>query len=123
MHMDEDRGQERANGRDDREGRGEKIGIGGGDDAVTRIQLAARWSEAFSPATDDSLVGILKRFRVAYEYLDAVIHGVEPIEPELSEASQSNARLAQPAATPPQYSAPNPPAAPSGGEPEPRPWS
>src|SRR5215472_7640967 len=117
MHMPEDRGEESANGRNDREGRGEKIGIGGGDDSVTRIQLAARWSESFAPEGGDSLVGILKRFRMAYEYLDAVIHGVEPPEP--------NARAAQAApqpSAPPQYQAPTPPPEPPRPEPESRPW-
>jgi hypothetical protein len=54
------------------------IGVGGGDDAVSRIQLAARWAEAFAPADGDSLRAALTRFRTAYEYLDAVTHGVEP---------------------------------------------
>ncbi len=54
------------------------IGVGGGDDAVSRIQLAARWAEAFAPASGDSLRAALARFRSAYEYLDAVTHGVEP---------------------------------------------
>src|SRR5437764_14371853 len=59
--------------------RGERIGVGGGDDSVSRIQLAARWAEAFT-AEGDSLGRILRRFRLAYDYLDAVIHGVEPPE-------------------------------------------
>jgi hypothetical protein len=117
MHTAEDRGEESANGRNDREGRGDKIGIGGGDDSVTRIQLAARWSESFAPESGDSLVGILKRFRMTYEYLDAVIHGVEPPEPELPEP---NARAAP--AAPPQYQAPTPPPEPPRSEPESRPW-
>ena len=54
------------------------IGVGGGDDSIARIQLAARWAEAYAPASGDSLAGILKRFRATYEYLDAVTHGVEP---------------------------------------------
>jgi hypothetical protein len=65
--------------REDHSRRADRIGIGGGDDSVTRIQLAARWAESYGPYTD-SLGGILKRFRAAYEYLDAVIHGVEPAE-------------------------------------------
>jgi hypothetical protein len=59
-------------------GRSERIGVGGGDDGVARIQLAARWAEAFAPAYGDSLGNALKRFRTAYDYLDSVIHGVEP---------------------------------------------
>ena len=60
------------------ETRGERINVGGGDDSVTRIQLAARWAEAFAPPQGDSLSAALKRFRTAFDYLDAVIHGVEP---------------------------------------------
>src|SRR3712207_8169620 len=57
----------------------ERISVGGGDDAVTRMQLAARWAEAYGTGPD-SLGNILKRFRAVYEYLDAVTHGVEPAE-------------------------------------------
>jgi hypothetical protein len=122
MHMAEDRGEESANGRNDREGRGEKIGIGGGDDSVTRIQLAARWSESFAPQGPDSLAGILKRFRIAYEYLDAVIHGVEPPEPEVPEPNARAARAAPQPAAAPQYQAPTAPPEPPRSEPESRPW-
>jgi hypothetical protein len=75
--------------REDHSRRGDRIGIGGGDDSVTRIQLAARWAESYGPYTD-SLGGILKRFRAAYEYLDAVIHGVEPsdLDRDLGETSR-----------------------------------
>jgi len=75
--------------RDDHGRRADRIGIGGGDDSVTRIQLAARWAESYGPYTD-SLGGILKRFRAAYEYLDAVIHGVEPadLDRDLGEVSR-----------------------------------
>ncbi|MGI9146496.1 MAG: hypothetical protein ACR2IK_08145 [Chloroflexota bacterium] len=69
--------------------RGDRIGVGGSDDSVTRIQLAARWAESYGPYTD-SLGAILKRFRAAYEYLDAVIHGVEPsdLDRDLGEVSR-----------------------------------
>src|ERR1051325_4378815 len=103
--------EDRENGRD---GHGEKIGIGGGDDAVTRIQLAARWSETYAPEGGDSLVAMLKRFRAAYEYLDAVIHGVEPAEPDIP---QTDSRQAQSSGPAPAQPAPAPLA-----EPEPRPW-
>jgi hypothetical protein len=63
------------------EARHDRISVGGGDDSVTRIQLAARWAETFAPP-DDSLPKTLKRFRTAFEYLDAVIHGVEPPSPD-----------------------------------------
>ena len=59
-------------------GRHDRIGVGGGDDSVCRIQLAARWAEAYAPPAGDSLPHALRRFRTAYEYLDAVTHGVEP---------------------------------------------
>ncbi len=72
-------GPDRADGE---RGRGERIGVGGGDDSVTRIQLAGRWAEAFAPPQGDSLASALKRFRTAFEYVDAVIHGVEPPSPD-----------------------------------------
>jgi hypothetical protein len=101
--------KDRSNGRDKRgEGRGERIGIGGGDDSVVRIQLAARWAESNAPQDGDSLVGVLKRFRLAYEYLDSVIHGVEPVEPEPEPARPTAAAAA--------------PEAPSSPEPEAKPW-
>ena len=64
------------------EGRHDRIGVGGGDDSVSRIQLAARWAEAYAPPSGDSLSSALRRFRTAYEYLDAVTHGVEPPNPD-----------------------------------------
>ena len=64
-------------------GRGsERIGVGGSDDSVARIQLAARWAEAFAPSAGDSLASALRRFRTAYDYLDSVTHGVEPPNPD-----------------------------------------
>jgi hypothetical protein len=136
MQMDEGSvpGEEGSEGpeedRDRRDGRGEKIGVGGGDDAVTRIQLAARWAESFPPDEGDSLVGMLKRFRVAYEYLDAVLHGVEPSEPEMPEVdSRPVVSAAAPAYSPPSPPPAPPPSEPQGGEPrpeaqpEPRPWA
>ena len=100
--------------RQDHGRRGERIGVGGGDDSVTRIQLAARWAESYGPATD-SLGGILRAFRTAYEYLDAVTHGVEP--PDLPD--ELAARPA-PQPAPPPYAPQSPPPAPH--QPEPRPW-
>ena len=102
---------------EDRDRRGERIGIGGGDDSVTRIQLAARWAEAYGPKVD-SLGSVLKRFRAAYEYLDSVTHGVEPPEPdrELTESRPAP----QPVAAAPTY-APPPEASPAA-PPEARPW-
>src|SRR5579862_1431944 len=108
-------GEDPRDGKSDRDGddrRGERIGVGGGDDSVSRIQLAARWAEAYA-VQGDSLGGVLRRFRAAYEYLDAVIHGVDP--PEL-DSSVTEARPASFAAPAPPPMAPPPPA-------EPRPWS
>jgi len=116
---------------EDRAGRGERISVGGGDDSVTRIQLAARWAEAFSPKVD-SLGGVLKRFRAAYEYLDSVTHGVEPpdLDRELMETHPAAPQPVTPAAS---YSAPSPPSyggqpeaappPPPAPQPESRPWS
>src|SRR3954452_2383827 len=85
--------------------RGDRIGIGGGDDSVTRIQLAARWAEAYGPKTD-SLGSILKRFRASYDYLDAVIHGVEPAELDREAAEATPGSGAMPVNTPPPAPAP-----------------
>jgi hypothetical protein len=113
--------------RDDRDRRGERIGVGGGDDSVTRIQLAARWAESYGPAAD-SLGGVLKRFRAAFEYLDAVTHGVEPpdLDRELAETRPAQQPVPAPAyaapsaaSQPPQASPPPPPPPPA---PESRPW-
>ena len=96
-------------GRDDRDRRGERIGVGGSDDSVSRIQLAARWSEAYAPDAD-SLGNALKRFRVAYEYLDAVIHGVEPpdLDREVAETPTAHAPVPAPAYAPPPAASQNP---------------
>jgi hypothetical protein len=111
-------GDARDGNRDDRDRRADRISIGGGDDSVTRIQLAARWAESYAP-TSDSLAGMLKRFKVAFDYLDAVIHGVEP--PEL-ERDAAEARGPVPAYSAPvsPESAPQPP--PPAPQAEPRPW-
>ena len=107
---------------------GDRIGVGGGDDSVSRIQLAARWAEAYTTG-GESLAAILRRFRVGYEYLDAVIHGVEP--PDFD----STAELAKPAVlppgadvAPPAWATPEPappaqPAPPPQPAPAPPPWS
>jgi hypothetical protein len=122
-------------GPDGEPGREQRIGVGGGDDSVSRIQLAARWAEAFA-TEGDSLGGMLRRFRAAYDYLDAVFHGVEP--PDLDSAvDQPQAAAATPAAqwaSPPEPSPAPPPPPPSWSNPaptpqepgappaEPRPW-
>jgi hypothetical protein len=128
-------GADRQNGRE-REAP-QKIGVGSNDDSIARIQLAARWAEAYPPVDDDSLASVLRRFRTAFEYLDAITHGVEPpdLEPERERApAPAPAPPPQPASTsystpsyappPPsgQQSMPSPPPPPPTS-PEPRPWS
>jgi hypothetical protein len=111
----------------DRDRRPERIGVGGGDDSVTRIQLAARWAESYGSDTD-SLGRVLKRFRAAYDYLDAVIHGVEPPELDRELTEPDSGQQAVPAQTPPPAYArsappePAPPPPPPPPQPEPRPW-
>lgn len=55
----------------------ELIGVQAPDEAVAKLQLAARWAERFGPDNDD-LLKMLGRFKRAYDYLDAVTHGVLP---------------------------------------------
>src|SRR5713226_4396488 len=95
---------------EDRARRGERIGIGGGDDSVTRIQLAARWAETYGPRSD-SLGSVLKRFRAAFEYLDAVTHGVEPpdLEREVAETRPASQPVAAPTYATPASAAAAPP--------------
>src|SRR5438876_5133898 len=109
---------------EDRDRRGERIGIGGGDDSVTRIQLAARWAETYSPR-GDSLGSVLKRFRAAFEYLDSVTHGVEP--PDLDREFMEAHPIPRPVAPAPAYAAqpeaaPPPPPPPPAPQPDARPW-
>ena len=114
--------------RDDIDRRGERIGVGGGDDSVTRIQLAARWAESYGPASD-SLGGVLRRFRAAFEYLDAVTHGVEPpdLDREVAETRTAQQPVPAPAYAAPPAGTPQPPQAgpqppPPPPAPESRPW-
>jgi hypothetical protein len=60
--------------------RSEQIGVGSGDENVAKIQLAARWSEAYAPATGDTLEEALRRFKRAYNFVDSVTKLVEPDE-------------------------------------------
>lgn len=60
------------------EPRGERISVGGGDENVAKIQLAARWAEQYAPASGDSLDAALRRFKQAYMYVDSVTKLVEP---------------------------------------------
>ena len=58
----------------------QRIGVGSGDENVAKIQLAARWAEAYGPDDRDSLEAALQRFRRAYSYIDSVTHNVAPDE-------------------------------------------
>jgi hypothetical protein len=60
--------------------RSDKIGVGAGDENVAKIQLAARWAEAYAPDGGGSLDDALRRFKRAYQYLDSVTKLVEPDE-------------------------------------------
>ena len=59
----------------------QRIGVGSGDENVAKIQLAARWAEAYAPNERDSLDAALQRFYRAYAYIDSVTHNVAPEEP------------------------------------------
>ena len=58
--------------------RTELIGLGGGDESVVALQLAARWAERYGSDTDDSLDETLRRFRKAYNYIISVTKLMEP---------------------------------------------
>jgi|tagenome__1003787_1003787.scaffolds.fasta_scaffold20442060_2 hypothetical protein len=60
--------------------RTEVIGLGGSDETVVTLQLAARWAEKYGPDQDDTLEDALRRFRRAYNYVNAVTKLVEPDE-------------------------------------------
>jgi hypothetical protein len=65
----------------DRPGPGsDRVGIGGGDENVAKMQLATRWAEMYAPETGDTLELALRRFRRAYTYVDAVTKFTEPDE-------------------------------------------
>lgn len=58
----------------------ERIGVGGSDENVAKIQLAARWAEQYAPEPDASLEDTLRRFKRAYQYIDTVVKLLEPEE-------------------------------------------
>jgi hypothetical protein len=67
--------------RDDRSGpRSDRVGIGGADEDVAKMQLATRWAELYAPDDGDTLELALRRFRRAYAYVDAVTKFTEPDE-------------------------------------------
>ncbi|MFN0071218.1 MAG: hypothetical protein ACKVVP_06980 [Chloroflexota bacterium] len=57
----------------------ELIGVQASDEAVAKLQLAARWAERYAGPTEQ-IGDVLKRFRMAYTYVDAVTNGVAPEE-------------------------------------------
>jgi hypothetical protein len=61
-------------------GTGEPIDVRADNERVALIQLAARWSESFAPRDADSPQAALDHFHRVYNYLDAVVHGIEPPE-------------------------------------------
>ena len=58
----------------------DRIDVGSGDENVAKIQLAARWAEAYPPPSGDSLEEALRRFKRAYTYVDSVTKLVDPDE-------------------------------------------
>jgi hypothetical protein len=58
----------------------DNVNILGPDESGAITQLAARWAELHAPADRDSERGALSRFRVAHDYIEAVVRGVEPPE-------------------------------------------
>jgi hypothetical protein len=55
-----------------------RINVGGGDENVAKLQLAARWSEQFAPEQGDSLDAALQRFQRVYHFVDSVSKLVDP---------------------------------------------
>ena len=54
------------------------IDIRGPDERSARVQLAARWAERYAPPEGDHERAALERFRITHDYVDDVIHGIEP---------------------------------------------
>jgi hypothetical protein len=57
---------------------GHDLQVRGPDERGALIDLAARWAEIYAPDEADDEWSALERFRAAHDYLDAVIHGIEP---------------------------------------------
>ncbi len=55
-----------------------EIDVSGPDERGARVQLAARWAERYAPHEGDHERAALERFRTAHDYVDDVIHGIEP---------------------------------------------
>jgi hypothetical protein len=54
------------------------IDIRGPDERSAQVQLAARWAERYAPPEGDTERAALERFRITHDYVDDVIHGIEP---------------------------------------------
>jgi hypothetical protein len=57
------------------------IDIRGPDERGAQLQLAARWAERYAPPIGDTERAARKRFRLTHDYVDDVIHGIEPRPP------------------------------------------
>jgi len=57
------------------------IDIRGPDERSAQLQLAARWAERYAPPVGDTERAARKRFRLTHDYVDDVIHGIEPHPP------------------------------------------
>ena len=58
------------------------IDIRGPDERSARVQLAARWAERYAPPEGDTERAARERFRITHDYVDDVIHGINPQTPE-----------------------------------------
>ena len=54
------------------------IAVRSDSERIALIQLAARWAERFGDPRTDTRGAVGERFRIAFDYLDAVIHGLKP---------------------------------------------
>ena len=54
------------------------IDVRGPDERSARVQLAARWAERYAPPEGDTERAARERFRITHDYVDDVIHGIEP---------------------------------------------
>jgi hypothetical protein len=61
-------------------GTGDRIRVDSYSEVIAITQLAARWSERFAAPAGDAPGAALERFRVAFDYVDAVTHGRSPPE-------------------------------------------
>ena len=80
MHSDDDaRSVDRAT-QHDGTSRPDSIEVRSNDQTIALLQLAARWSEFFARQESNPQQAVRDYFRLAFNYLDAVVHGIEPPE-------------------------------------------